>query len=354
MIRAAFYFKNNYVSIHTEDIEDVRTDIKPGFYDCSTDNNGNLHVSMKDLPETHMPFASSAYEDIVKYSTRFLNEDVYNKIKKAGYLHKMGILLYGKQGSGKTTILNYVAKKVIEKYGGICFLISNQNELVTSIEFARKIRADQENPVVFILDEFDNYAYSKEGYIKSFLDGNLSIDNSITLCATNYLDKIPNTIKDRPSRIRILREVSGVGSSSLVYDIVKKMSKKLDIDIDEEAMKELSQFYVNKTVDEIKTELINKAMDISIGVGEKERMGFSSKSKEKEPNSLETLSELLDSVWGDSVKKPANDIIIHPDPYKTKKEATKNKPKQPILRSSEFLEDSEAKKGSNSTEMSAD
>lgn len=296
MIKAAFYFKNNYVSIHTEDIEDVRTDIKSGFYNCSTDGNGNLNVSMEELPETHIPFASSAYEDIVKYSKRFLNESVRSKIKKAGYLHKMGILLFGKQGSGKTTILNYVAKKVIDNYNGICFLISNQNELVTSIEFARKIRAEQDNPIVFILDEFDTYASSKEGYIKSFLDGNLSIDNSITLCATNYLDRIPNTIKDRPSRIRILREVSGVGSSSLVYDIIKNMSEKLEVNLDEESIRELSKLYVDKTVDEIKTEIIDKAMDINIGVGEKERIGFSSKEKE-EGSSIDSFSEFLENIW---------------------------------------------------------
>ena len=63
-------------------------------------------------------------------------------------------------------------------------------------------------------DEFDEFVKEgKEGLIKTFLDGSSSTNNTIFLAMTNYIERIPDSIKNRPSRFKYQIEIEEVSNS---------------------------------------------------------------------------------------------------------------------------------------------
>ena len=89
-------------------------------------------------------------EKIESLLEAFFNPEVKYKIEQLGFCHKLGILLYGKEGTGKSTILkNYYTDSVI-KNNALVFYFTNTDDssgsLSTCWEFIQNIRKIQDNP----------------------------------------------------------------------------------------------------------------------------------------------------------------------------------------------------------------
>jgi SpoVK/Ycf46/Vps4 family AAA+-type ATPase len=206
----------------------------------------------------------------------FFNKNVIQKVKDLGFYHKVGVLLYGKEGTGKSTILKSYAYKVLENHNGLVFYFTSNQYVNKCWEFIKKIRAIQDNPIVVIFEEMDMYVQKTsevpEGYLKTILDGNNSIDNCIILGATNYIDTIPNAIKDRPSRFKYVLNIEGIHSEEEILDILTPMIS----DICEKAeIKEYAYMLKGETLDSIKQFAMDKIMCLQSYSKNKKSMGFS-------------------------------------------------------------------------------
>jgi chromosomal replication initiation ATPase DnaA len=172
--------------------------------DVSTDNESIKTYSFPDKDKLDNLFES------------FFNKNVIEKVKDLGFYHKVGVLLYGKEGTGKSTIIKSYAYNVLEKHNGLVFYFTSNQYVNKCWDFIKKIRAIQDNPIVVVFEEMDMYVQKTsevpEGYLKTILDGNNSIDNCIILGATNYIDTIPKAIKDRPSRFKYVLNIEGIHS----------------------------------------------------------------------------------------------------------------------------------------------
>ena len=104
------------------------------------------------------------------------------------------------------------------------------------------------------------------------MDGFDSIDNCLVLMSTNYIDKIPTTIKDRPSRVKYSIEVDGIQDEKLITHFLKQSFDKIDMKVDFE--KEVSKMK-GWTIDELKQWVLDKVMDIEPEEKVNNKMGFS-------------------------------------------------------------------------------
>lgn len=125
------------------------------------------------------------------------SKEVYTSM---GVKYKIGLLLYGSPGNGKSTLISQIMND--PKYSGYVKIVFPAS--LPASRFLKAI-ADIPKPKLFIFEELTSSLDSKENgdstsQLLNFLDGADSVSNSITLATTNYPERLPGNIVDRPSR----------------------------------------------------------------------------------------------------------------------------------------------------------
>jgi len=303
MISSVLYFeKDHRVIFHSNNVKEIRNNFNPGFYQFSLDNEG-VTCSTITIDEVHTPYKSQTNDEIIKgVMTFFSSKKLKKQINTMGFPHKMGVLLYGKPGTGKTTLINYISHLLFEQQNAIIMVCSDAESVDASIAMAKSIREIQTNPIVIIMDEFERFVSnnSQEAKIKTFLDGNDSIDNCLVLGATNYIDQVPESIGRRESRIRILKEITGVDTREEVADIVNTMLDSADITTGINRDKIIDGIGTGVTLDAIKNSVIDALMGKKIKSDPgRNRIGFALSAPEEVDEGID-LGEVVEWMFAGS------------------------------------------------------
>ena len=253
--------------------------LNSGIYNIfSKQVNGNYQLALEvNTDEESFNQEISYYFDdkIKEIYTKFFDEDVKAKINKLGYNHKLGIILHGKQGTGKTSMFKKYFKEAVEKHDALVFNFTNFINLDSLLTFINKIRKIQKNPIIIFMDEFEvvfEY-HSTESTLKASMDGFNSMDNCVFMLATNYIDKVPESIKNRPSRVKHCIEVKGIEDEDVISRFLRTSFEKIDMVVDfSKDVKKMKGW----TIDELKQWVLDKIMDIepSKPDSHKKKMGF--------------------------------------------------------------------------------
>jgi ATP-dependent 26S proteasome regulatory subunit len=129
---------------------------------------------------------------------------------------KSSALLYGLPGNGKTRLVKYFSLKYNLPIYSI-YLNPEYNNLDILIMFS-----DIPEKCIVLFEDFDNYFNKRECIMKnnevkftfdvilSALDGVYNDYNQVFFFMTcNDIDKIDNSIKNRPSRMKFVKEITG-------------------------------------------------------------------------------------------------------------------------------------------------
>lgn len=208
--------------------------------------------------------------------------------KKYNYVYKRGILLYGKPGCGKTSLINLLAKDLIDNYNGIIINIKDDTDLYHFDEVIYTLREIEPNlKIIVILEDIDNFLDDKDKELQTkllnILDGNMQCNNIVILATTNYPEQLEERISNRPSRFDHAYEITLPNDKIRKFYIETKLSKEdlKTIDINKwikntneftiDHLKELilSVFVLgydfNISLERIKTMLYNKHIKIKTG-----------------------------------------------------------------------------------------
>jgi hypothetical protein len=173
-------------------------------------------------------FKTGIVSDVVIQADKFFSEETKKAYEELKITHKMGLLFFGKQGTGKTSTCVLIMKALVERHNAICLDCTNRN-----IGFIKhvvgKIREIQQNPIVLFVDEFETKMRGEEDMYLTFLDGNESVNNLIFMGCTNYIEKIPDRIKKRKSRIKHSHKINSLPEAvykEYVSDRVPTMDQK--------------------------------------------------------------------------------------------------------------------------------
>lgn len=177
--------------------------LPPGCYDILVDNAG--HYAVPTLPPSGLllELPEMRSEHVISLVQNFWDsEKDYkegNDFVIGGASFKAGVLIYGPAGSGKTSTLKLVNKKLIEK-GGIVFYASNHPEIVLNFltDFSR-IEPNRKSIVIF--EDIDSLIvrFGESNYLE-MLDSAKSIDNVLFIATTNYPHLLDPRIYSRPGR----------------------------------------------------------------------------------------------------------------------------------------------------------
>jgi SpoVK/Ycf46/Vps4 family AAA+-type ATPase len=152
----------------------------------------------------------------------YINKEQYEPIEQdiekilASGKGKSSALLYGKPGTGKTRLVKYFSLKYNLPIYSI-FLNPEYNNLDILVMFN-----DIPEKCIVLFEDFDNYFNKRECIMKnnevkftfdsllSVLDGVYNEYNQVFFFMTcNDISKIDASIKDRPSRMKFVTEITG-------------------------------------------------------------------------------------------------------------------------------------------------
>ncbi|HYT92333.1 MAG TPA: AAA family ATPase [Gemmataceae bacterium] len=174
-----------------------------GAYTCSLDCYGNPLFQAKELHVDELiDFTDSLSARILGEVSRFWQ--LGERFKKFGFLHRRGYLFYGKQGSGKSSLVHQIVARITAA-GNLALFCEQPNVFVTCASRFRQV--EPERPMVCIFEDIDAIiaAYGDSDLLQ-WLDGNQQVDQAVNIATTNYPEKLDRRIIARPRRFdRILR-----------------------------------------------------------------------------------------------------------------------------------------------------
>lgn len=162
--------------------------------------DGTPSLSPTPIPDNDyiIQMADRVTDEVVADIEKFWTlREVYDRL---GVVYKRGVLLYGEPGTGKSTTLNAVMSAMLERFGVVVVLEqSDPADLCTLLKKVRQVEPDR--PIVVVMEDLDSVISSYgTRKILSLMDGENQIDNVCYIATTNYLDELPDTVKNRPSR----------------------------------------------------------------------------------------------------------------------------------------------------------
>lgn len=276
------YLEDGSVNFSVLETKYTKPNLEVGVYDLhSIRTNNGLEVVLKTSSDTENfnTDISFYFEDkIEKIYNSFFNAEIKTKVNSLGYNHKLGLLLYGRHGTGKSSMLKKYFTDVVRNMDGIVFNITEYGFFSNTWNFIKDIRKIQNNPIVVFMDEFEELvdpvgAYADEGTVKKIMDGFNSIDNVLFLMATNYIDKVPKTIKNRPSRVKYCIEVKGIEDLDKITKFLSDSFDKIGM---KDVMKDIDIVKLkNSTLDELKQVVLDRIMEINESIKEEtKKIGY--------------------------------------------------------------------------------
>lgn len=180
--------------------------LSAGIYTIHYDGNSGTFwfKEFNPIADNILELDSPEYKQVTSEMAYFLKPEIRKRFKDMGYIYKRSALLHGDPGTGKTCIVNRVAKDVVDK-GGI--VLYAQHPSILKIAFEVLSDLQPETLTLAIFEEFDEIARSSEGQLLTMLDGEVQKENVMYLATTNYLEKVPKRLY-RPGRFSSVIKVS--------------------------------------------------------------------------------------------------------------------------------------------------
>lgn len=175
----------------------------PGIYTLQHDQNNNIYfVPMQSMTDQLIRLPDTASDRVVNEIRTFWSGATKSKFDDYGLVYKRGILLYGAPGTGKTCTIATVMEQVVAD-GGIVLFNPGASLLAEAVNRLREIQPNMK--VLAVFEEFDGICDSSS--FLSLLDGEMQLENIVYVATTNYINRIPDRIKNRPSRFATVIEI---------------------------------------------------------------------------------------------------------------------------------------------------
>lgn len=191
------------------------------------------NIEMNKLYRLPNSATTTILNDIDKFWTL---EETYKRYQR---VFKRNYLLYSAPGTGKTSLINIMCEDLIEKYGGIVFSLSTEQEISNFPDLVTTIRKiEPTRKIICVIEDIDNFCDYRQGkmgtLLLNILDGNLKQGGVVTIATTNYIERMEERYTNRPTRFDRVVEFPLPNAESRKIFIEKTVLpddlKKIDVD----------------------------------------------------------------------------------------------------------------------------
>lgn len=168
---------------------------------------GAYHVRFSQAVGLYFDVANVVTDELIEFpdsqSDQIIAEiDLFWGLKKKfnefKLLHKRGYILWGPQGSGKSSTIAFIMKKMVTT-GGLVIVADSPQLLSGALSSLRSVEPNR--PVVIIWEDLDSVVRQYgESEVLSVLDGESQVDNICFIATTNFPELLNDRITNRPSR----------------------------------------------------------------------------------------------------------------------------------------------------------
>lgn len=175
-----------------------------GFYNIEIPYGQPLKF-IKNIPHTDdlIFFENNVIDKIIKDINSFW--DKKEIFQQNGFLHRRGVLIHGKNGSGKTYVVNFLMNYLIKNEGIVINADDKPEHIIEAISTIREI--EPERNIICLFEDIDEIINKfGENKVLSLLDGSRATNYVLNIATTNYMEKLPKRMKSRPRRFdRIIK-----------------------------------------------------------------------------------------------------------------------------------------------------
>jgi len=223
--------------------------VDSGIYKIKASQQGPYLFKKKLKLDELLILPSKAETEVLEGIQNFWEKK--DKFKEYGFNYKRGILLYGPPGTGKTCLINIICEKMIKEHDGVIFTISSSSDLEMYASFVPEMfrTIEPNRPIITIIEDIDGLCSHKEveTLLINVLDGIEQMDNVIYLATTNYTEKLPARLLNRPNRFDRRIKIGYPSPEVREAYLLKKLKEKDVVDINK-SDKPLS-YWVESTKD---------------------------------------------------------------------------------------------------------
>lgn len=246
--------------------ECISEDVAPaGVYTIEYDRDQNNYflfpkeIKTDDLIETDDDLTHKMKKELDLFWTKA------DAFKKAGVIHKRGVLMHGRGGMSKSSTIQLLCKKVITS-GGIVIYIENHDQLYRYTQFMNPVfRVIQpETPVVIVIEDIHEIVrVIGQKDVLSVLDGENQVEHCVVLATTNYLSELSD-VMTRPSRFDHVMEINSVPKKLRTEYLKRKGLPEEDLakwlkDSSDMSLAELKELFIGvKLLDNDYNEVLTK------------------------------------------------------------------------------------------------
>lgn len=206
--------------------------IDEGVYNLRFSNQQGFYLFKKTLHiDELLVLPSKGEKEVLESITKFWERK--DKFKEYGFIYKRGVLLYGPPGTGKTSLINIICDRMVKEHKGVVFVIQNGSDLELYSKFIPEIfrTIEPTRPILTIIEDIDCFCTggSTETELINVLDGIEQMDNVVYLATTNYTERLPQRLLNRPNRFDRRIKI-GFPTAEVREAYIRKKLKKHDIE----------------------------------------------------------------------------------------------------------------------------
>ena len=199
-----------------------------------------IDVRGKFLTVEDIDFDSVVLPEINKTAIKVGALDFFNKkdiYKNNGIPYKRGLIFTGVPGTGKTLTGKILMNKCNSAFIWVTAdVLKEVSDIKCIFNMAKEL-----SPCILLMEDIDAYL-EKQGAVDSLktqMDGMDSIEGIVTILCTNFPDRLPLALIDRPSRFDdvILFQLPDL---ELRFSILDRVSKLMNIENREEILREIA------------------------------------------------------------------------------------------------------------------